>query len=413
MKNSLFLLIIIFAHTAPAQASISLKESFEAAKLNMESIKRADTNIEISEEQQKRAYAALRPTISGVGSYTKIDPPDAAGRSPFLLTRQYSGAIRMVQPLLRGGVLSAQQLAKENILLAKYRKDATELNLYQLVINSYYSLNIAQVDLHNLNEYLKYSRDRVKELQQRTNIGKSRKGELVEAEAQLLTAESQYQQSLTNLQQAERNFEFYTKRKLETIIVPDEVPKVSGSLGEYLMKLRDRPDLLATRQQTRVAQEQITIAAGGHYPTMDLITNYYLTRTGVLETSDWDLGVVLTIPLYQGGGVQAAVREAVDNKRVAELTNFEAERTAERDLAINFRNFELVREQLKSLKQALAKAEEAYRLNKKDYEFGLVTNLDVLQTLNFFIETKRSYNGLIAFAHMNYKTLEASIGVLP
>lgn len=413
MKSSLVSLIFLSLSILQAEAAITLKESFEAARLNMESIKRADSAIEISQEQKNRARAAVLPTINGVGSYTKIDPPDAAGASPFLLTRQYSAAIRLTQPLLRGGTVSAYQLAKENILLAKYRKDATEINLYQLVINAYFNLNIAQLDLKNVDELMKFSRERVKEIRERTSIGRSRKGELVEAEAQLLRAESQYQQSLIGLQEAEATFQFYTKMTPGEVVVPAESPKLSGTLEEYLIKVRSRPDILAIRQQTRVADQQVSIAKGGHYPSVDLTSNYYFDRTGVLATSEWDVGVAVIIPLFQGGGVAAGVREAVESKRIAELTSSETQRAAERDLTINYRNLELLQEQLKSLKGALAKAEEAYRLNKKDYQYGLVTNLDVLQSLNSFIETKRSYNSLVAIAHLNYKNLEASTGVLP
>lgn len=411
MKSSFFFLSFLLSGSS--FAAITLKQSFEAARLNMESIKRADSTITVSEEQKNRARAAVLPTIAGVGTYTRIDQPSAAGTSPFLLTRQYSYALRLSQPLLRGGTVSAYQLAKENILLSRYQKDATEINLYQLVIQAFYNLNIAQIDKSNVEELLKYSRERVSEIRERTKIGRSRKGELIEAEAQLLTAESQFQQTLITLQQAERTYEFYTQIKSEDIGTLPDLPEIKGTVEDYIAKVRTRPDILASEQQTRVAQQQISIAKGGHFPSVDLTSNYYFDRTGILATSDWDVGLAVNIPLFQGGSVSAAVREAVEGKRIAELNNSERIRTAERDIAINFQNLQQLQIQLKSLKQALAKAEEAYRLNKKDYTYGLVTNLDVLQSLNVFIETKRSYNSLVGIAHLNLKNLEASTGVLP
>lgn len=412
MKKKILSMLLVSISSFSVSA-VTLKESFEAARMNMESIKRAESVVKQSEEQKIQARAAILPTVSGVGTYTKIDPPNAAGNSPFLLTRQYSAAIRVSQPLLRGGTVSAYQLAQENILLSRYQKDATEINLYQLVINAYYNLNIAQVDLKNVDELLKYSRERVKDIRERTNIGKSRKGELVEAEAQLLTAESQYQQSLISLQQAERTYEFYTRLKPADLGILSDIPKLNGTLQDYLQKVRSRPDILATVQQTKVAGKLVDISKGGHYPQVDLTGNYYFDRTGVLATSDWDVGVAVVIPLFQGGSVQSNVREAVEAKRSAELSSAEAIRAAERDVAINYQNIIQLQEQLKSLKSALAKAEEAYKLNKKDYTYGLVTNLDVLQSLNVFIETKRSYNSLVAITHLNSKNLEALTGVLP
>jgi outer membrane protein TolC len=413
MKNKNVLIILVAFISFETFGAITLKDSFEAAKANMETLKRAQAQVTQSEEQKIRARAAVLPTISGVGSYTKIDPPVGAGASPFLLTRQYSAAIRLSQPILRGGSVSGYRLAQENALLAKFQKDASEINLYQLVIGAYYHLSVAQMDVKNVTELLNFSRDRVKEIRERTFIGRSRKGELVEAEAQLHIAESQYQETLIALQEAEKNFEFYTNKKPEEITVDKNIPEVKGKVAEYLQKVRTRPDILAVQQQTKVAGTQIEIARGGHFPQVDLTSNYYFDRTGVLSTSEWDVGVAVVIPLFQGGGVQASVREAVEGKRVAELRMSETIRAAERDLAINYQNLLIIQDQLKSLKEALKKAEEVYRLNKKDYGYGLVTNLDVLQSLNVFIQTKRQFDGLVSIAHLNQKNLEALTGVLP
>ena len=408
MYSLLLLLSISFVANAT-----TLKESFEAARLNMESIKRADQGIVQREEQKGRAKAAILPTISGFATYTRIDSPAVSGLSAFTLQKQYSVGVRLTQPLIRGGVLGALNVANENILLAKFQKDATELNLYQLVIDAYYNLQILQTDLKNIVSYLALSKDRVAEIRARTKIGRSRKGELVEAEAQYFIVESEYQKRLIELTQIEKNFEFLTGMIPQEVQPLTEVPNVNGSLEAYLSKLSARPDILAAKQQVKAADYQVTVAKGGHYPNLDLVGNYYVDRTGILATSEWDAGIVLSVPFYQGGSVLAATREAVALKRISELTARETVRTAERELSIVFQNFLQIQEQLKSQKNAMLKSEEAYKLNKKDYQFGLVPNLDVLQTLNVYIQNKRSYDTLYAMAHMTYKNLEAATGVLP
>jgi outer membrane protein len=409
MYRFLFSLLIMTTGTQAA----TLKESFEAARLNMESIKRAEQGIEQREEQKDRAKGALLPTINGFATYTHIDPPTVSGLNAFTLTKQHSVGVRLTQPLIRGGVWSALNLAQDNILLARFQKDATDLNLYQLVINAYYNLKIIQTDVKNISKYLSYSKDRVEEIRGRTKIGRSRKGELVEAEAQFYIVEAQYKQGLIDLVRFEKNFEFLTGLKPQEISALDDVPSVNGSLETYLSKLKSRPDLLAAQQQVKAANQQIDIAKAGHYPNLDVVGNYYIDRTGILATSEWDVGLVLSVPFYQGGSVLAATREAVATKRISELTAHETIRTAERDLSIAFQNYNQIKDQLKSQENALVKSEEAYKLNKKDYQYGLVTNLDVLQTLNVYIQNKRSYDTLYAMAHMTYKNLEAATGVLP
>jgi outer membrane protein TolC len=238
MRKWIFQVIVFGFSSELAFSSVSLKQAFEAARVNMESIKRADAFVQQNEELKSRAEATIRPTISGVASYTKIDPPSAAGRSPFLLTRQYSYGFRLSQPIVRGGSIAALELAKENIILARYQRDASEINLYQLVINSYYNLALAKSDLNNVLELKNFSQERVKVISDRSSIGRSRRGELVEAQAQLHIAESQYQEALNKLQEAQRIFEFYTSLNPNEVNLETPLKRETLSLDAYIQKLK-------------------------------------------------------------------------------------------------------------------------------------------------------------------------------
>ncbi len=397
-----------------SHASISLKDAFEAARLNMENLKRAEAVREAAEDRKTRARGYMLPTIRGVGNETRIDRPTARGvNSAFILTRQYSAAIRLEQPLLRGGIVGGLQFAKEELLLTEFQRNASELTLYQLVINSYYNLMMAHFDAVNLKELMRLSENRVKELRSRTSVGRSRKGELVQAEAQLLTASTQSKQGDINLVEAQRNFEYFTGLPADDLSPLAVMPNDPGSLPALLEKLKARPDIQAALQQVKIRDTQVSIARGAHYPSLDFVGNYYFDRTGILRTSEWDAAVLVNIPIFEGGRTQATVREAIENRRVAELDSKQAVRSAERDLAILYQNFVASVNQLETMKDALQKAEEGYKLNLRDYSYGQATNLDVLQSLNLFIDTKRSYDSLQAGAHMTYKNLEASTGVLP
>jgi outer membrane protein len=403
--------------TQSALAAVDLKSAFQAARLNMETLRRADTQVEQDKERRNQVRSLLLPRVNLIGNLQQIDAPDlpgggAVGRA-FALTRQHMAAARINQPLLRGGSLAAWQMANENVLLAEFQKNASEVTLYQMVINAYYNLYVAQIDIQNLQELLKLTRERVAELKRLTNVGRSRRGELAQAEAQLLSAESQNQQGSINLKQAEETFFFLTQLRPVALAPLTPTPENIGSLEEFRMKVRNRPDIQTRQQEIRVADKQISVAKGGHWPSLDLTGNYYISRTGILETSDWDVGLALTVPIFQGGEVTSAVRESAERKRAAELNLSESVRSAERDVAVFFQNYLQIKDQLKMVEKALKKSEEAYRLNSKDYEFGLATNLDVLQSLNLFIENKRNYATLEALAHMTFRNLDAAVGALP
>lgn len=409
----IFLMLCFLFPTA--HAAISLKEAFEAAKLNMENLKRAEAVKGAANERMARARGTMLPTLAGVGNDTRIDKPEtrSGATSAFTLTHQYSVGLRLTQPLLRGGALSAYQFAEEDKLLAQFQKDASELNLYHLVIGSYYNLMIAYFDAANLKELMRLSENRVKELRSRTTVGRSRKGELVQAEAQLLTAVTQLKQGDINLISAQRTFEYYTGLPAGDLAPLTTMPNDPGALPNLLEKIKARPDIQVALQNVKLREKQVSIAKGAYLPSVDLVGNYYFDRTGILQTSKWDAGVQFTVPIFESGRSVSAVRESVENKKVAEYDSQQTIRAAERDLMITYQNFVAIVQQLQSMKDALHKAEEGYKLNLRDYSYGQATNLDVLQSLNLFIETKRSYDSLQASAHMTYKNLEASTGVLP
>ncbi len=410
MKIWMLLLLV----SVPSFASVSLEEAFISAKKNMETIKRADAELSQADARKKVARSAFLPTISFEATDTRIDQPNLGNvNSAFLLTHQYSVGMRLRQPLIRGGVLSGFQLRDEEFLLAQFQKDFSHISLYQLLINSFYSLYQAQVDLENLEKLQKLSSDRLKEIQSLARVGRSRQGEVVQAETQLLTAKAQYEKGLQTLREAQENFAFYTGEKEAKLTKGGNLPKSLQDFAFYSDKLNSRPDILALNQQLRVAGKQVDVIKGGHLPTVDLVGNYYFDRTGILQTAKWDVGVQVSMPIFQGGSVVSQVKEATEAKRVAELSASEQLRQSKTNLAIFYQNYGQIKTQLETLKNALKKAEEAYQLNQKDYRYGQVTNLEVLQSLNLFIDTKRSYDSLDILAHMTYKNLEASAGVLP
>lgn len=411
MKYLVISTMIFFAIQSKA---LTLKEAFDHSKKNMESIRRAKVLTNAAEEQKVQARAAILPTLSAVGNLTKIDPPsDQTVNRAFILTKQYSAALRLQQPLIRGGSIAALRLARDQVLLAKFQEKSTELNLYSLIIDAYYNYFQALADRDNLKQLESFSRDRVGEIASRTKIGRSRRGELVQAEAQLLTASSQLEQGEISLAAAKETLSFYTGLENFKTEVPNLVLPKEKDFAPLLQKLKVRPDLLASQQEVGLAEKRIEIAKGGHYPQLDFIGNYYFDRTGILASSDWDAGLVVNIPLFQGGSISSQVREAAAQKSAAQYQYQQTLRSAETNLRILFSNFRLILDQLKNLKMGVKKSEEAYKLNKRDYQNGLVSNLDVLQSLNIFIESKRAYDQLIIEAHKNQKQIEASLGDMP
>jgi len=409
--KSLFIVVFFAKGSAAVAATVPLGEAFEHAVQKTEAVAIAERQSMQTEETVNQVRGSIFPSLSFLGSYTRQHVPTAEnsnGVGAFRLPDQYSTRFNLTQPLFRGlrefRELSA---AKHTAEARKLSANQVRLDLYARVADAYYNVLSAEKDLENLRVLLELTDKRVKELRSRTSIGRSRKGELLSAMAQVATLRAQSETTIAQVSQARDNFVFVTGLPRQSQLVDETNDKIYAKpLNYYIQELQFRPDVRSREQDSAAASDRIASAWGGHLPTLDFSANYYLKRTGVLENSKWDLGLQLAIPIFQGGVVQSQIREATWRHKEAELSLSQTRRAAELSVRTLHENLTRTLSQERALRDALTIAEQNYAEQNRDYRFGLVTNLDVLQALNTFQETKRlldrsRYQAKIAFAALN------------
>lgn len=119
--------------------------------------------------------------------------------------------------------------------------------------------------------------------------------------------------------------------------------------------------------------------------------------------------LAFSVPLYAGGSLDSRVREAVSQSTQAELEASRVQRLAEQEIRSLHQTVLLNRKQLSALETAADAAKKNYAVQQRDYRFGLVTNLDVLQALTAYQENLRSLDRARYTAKLNYLKLEAAV----
>ncbi len=159
--------------------------------------------------------------------------------------------------------------------------------------------------------------------------------------------------------------------------------------------------------------------SAGHHPTLDLVASHsytsqsasQLSSTGS-EVNNSSVGLQLTVPLYQGGGITSREREAAYN---LERTRQELE-NARRTSALATRQAYLAVingiAQISALEQALVSSQSALQSNRLGYEVGVRINIDVLNAQQQVFSTRRDllvarYNTIT-----NFLRLKAAAGAL-
>lgn len=131
--------------------------------------------------------------------------------------------------------------------------------------------------------------------------------QLINAEAQVATAKAQLAQAMALDASAE--FEIADE---PAAAVPGESTTTTASL--IAEAVRARPELAATHRQIEAQQRTIAAIRGEYGPSLVLSTS--VTEAGPSPSNltwNWNAGVGLTWPLFQGGQTDAQLREAHAN----------------------------------------------------------------------------------------------------
>jgi outer membrane protein len=353
----------------------------------------------------------LLPSVNGIVSYLRQEAPPpgtiTAATSP---ERQRLARLQLTQPLFRG-FREYAGLRQTRALIGAQNEDyfGARVQLFKDVTQNFYTIISVERDLVNLNEEIEQNMKREAELRTRARIGRSRVSEVLTVQSTISTLRAQVEQLQGQRRAAREAFAFLSGLAAETALRDTEaVPAALEPLDIYLGDLPARPDVKASRQRFRAADENVAVARGAHLPSVDLNGNYYFDRPGTLADVSWDIQIALTLPIYAGGSLQSKVREAISQRTQAELSVSQVSRQAEQEIRSTYESVVYDQSQLAALEFATEAARKNYEAQLRDYRLGLVTNLEVLQALTAYQENQRALDRARYTAKTDYLKLQAA-----
>lgn len=392
--------------------ALNVEEAFQLALQRSETIGIAEQIRIQSAEIYAQAQSTLMPSIIGTATYTRQDTPPPGTASSISPADQRFARIQGVQPLFRGlAEYAALRQGKKSVEASEFRFQQARLTLYRDVATAFYDVLSQESDLVNFGREIQLNQDRLKELQQFRKIGRARTSEVLTSQSTLAALQGEVEATKGSLAVSREILRFLTG-------VPEEaswkdameVPRAALKVDEYLKDIEARPDLLAAKKDLEASGEGRVIARAGHFPSLNLIGNYYLTRPGFLENVKWDVQLALTVPIFQGGLVNAQMRTALALERQRDLEFERAKRLAEQDVRTQFASYVASLAQMDRLKEANDLGQRNYEQVRRDYRQGLVTNLEVIQILTSTQEVKRLFDRSAFAAKAGFLRLEASVG---
>ena len=380
----------------------SLMDLYTIALERSEKVKISEEDLFISERDRDRARSALLPRISAFGDYTRYtsEKITSAPFGSFPIQPEWSASwgLRLDESLsLSGRELTAYNISKMGIETSRYDLYAVTEEYLFTVTGSYYDVLKANkaVEIATANvERLEKHRDAA---QTRLRVGEVTKTALLRAEAELSGAQSKLVEAknLLNLAKAvlarvvgiEGDFtlqETALKRKeaLELRLLQQEA-------------FAERAELKSSTMKKKIAEDEVRYTKGAYWPTLSI--------EGVYERRDEDpsspffleesiYGVLrLNFPFYEGGLRKAEVRQAEARYKQSELMYEDLKKTVSIEVENAYLDLKTQEGILESLRDQVTFARDNYNTVSKQFKFGLVNSIDVMDANTLLVEAERDF----------------------
>ena len=387
----------------PEEPTLTFSDCYELALKQSETIAIDAEVIKETEAHFLEAMGTLMPHVSFLSTDTQEEKKTSGGGGGGLqsLTPSKSSTRQFVfTQTLFSGFKEFAAIAgsrSERGQRENEKKHAEELLLVD-VSGAFYLVMEERDDITTLQRIKAILMSRIRDLRQRESLGRSRTSEVVNAKAQLFAVEAEIELVKSQESVARDLLEFLVGKTVgELSDSSDRFPALNGK-DYYVSKADHRFDVNATRYAWELAEKNIIIATSGFLPSVNAQANYYTQRTGFDKDINWDAMLTVDVPVFEGTETLGQVKAAMAQAREAELTYMRTKRLARQEIRDSFTQFKNSVSQYRALKKALNAAEANYYLQKQDYQYSLVNNLDVLQAIQTMQDTRRN------FIHTLYQT---------
>jgi len=423
----IYFLFSLIAISSPLRTE-NLADVYELALKNDPLLKAAEATYKAGKENRTQGIAGLLPTLS-VGGSTNWNEY----RVEEQIIDQYNSNSYLAslnQPIFRldkwfqferGTALSEAASAE-----FAYQQQETMIRVasaYFNVLNSIDSLNAARAEEKAIG--------RQKDLaKKRFDVGLAAITEVQETQAAF---------DLTVVSRIAREAQLDSARESLTSIVGRDIKLLSPLSDNFEISLPDPLDreswvslglknnyqLKAAKLQRDAAQASARSTASNHLPQIDLVgrVSKSTSKQGKfggfiqnplfgVEQDTRQYSIQFNLPLYAGGAISSARRQAYANYDRSKEQAIYAERSTVRDVRSNHFGVQTQVANVTARKQALASAESALEATQIGYEVGTRNTVDLLDAQKRLFQAQRDYASSRYDYIISMLRLKASVGSL-
>ena len=428
MFKKIKLYILLFFAVPSVIFSEDLEDIYELALNNDPLLKSAEASFRAGKESKRQGIAALLPSLSVSGSTNWNESRIEETLIDEYNSNNYSGTIS--QPLFRldkwfkfkqGKALSEGSAAE-----FAFQQQETMIRVassYFNVLNSIDSLNAAKAE----EEAIGRQKDMAKK---RLEVGLAAITEVHETQAAY---------DLSVVSRIAREGQLDTAKEVLAAIIGASTPLLSPLSDEFPITLPDPMErelwvklalennyqLKAARLNQVAAKNSARASGASHLPNIDIVGRvtkstsqsgqfggFIKNPISGLEQDNRQYGIQVTFPLFAGGAISSARRQAYAIYDRTKEQALYTERSVIKDVRSNHYNVQTQVANVKARKQALTSAASALKATEIGYEAGTRNVVDLLQAQRGLYTAQRDLAGARYEYIISMLRLKSSAGSL-
>ncbi|MDV6167462.1 TolC family protein [Flavobacterium sp. DG1-102-2] len=411
----------LHAQTVPAQ-EVTLKDAINYALQNKADAKKAQLQVENSQYQIEEVRARALPTITANGSLTynpilqqnAIDAGAFSG-GPSMITLVALGqkwnsvaGLNLTQNLFDQSVFTGLKAAKTTREFYKINQQLTEEQVIERVANNYYQVYVQRQKLVVIDSNFVNTTKIRDIIKGQYDNGLAKKIDLDRMNVNLTNISTQRQTLINQVQLQENTLKFYMGMPIET---PITLPKTDFQVTpvavndavdvtkhtQYLL-LKKQEELNIFNKKAKIAEyyPKLTLTAGYNYLGQGPTMPWFKKPADEVYWTDYSaIGLNLSVPIFNGFGTRAKVRQAdVDIRKTQEDI-----KDAKLSLDMAYQNATIqIKNSLITInnqKENAKLAQEVLDDTQNNYQNGLATLTDLLDAENSYIEAQNNYTSAL------------------
>ena len=427
MEKLILLLMLIIGIVSPnlvmAQQQLTLKEALTYALQNNTNVRKAKLDIEGGRYKTEEIRAQALPQLSATTglNYNPIIGQIVFGDQAITLGKPWNSnaSVQLSQQLFNQQVFTGLQAAKSSEEFYQLSSNLSEEQIIELVANNYYQVLVNRLQLNVIDTNIKNVGVVGKIIKNQFENGLARKIDVDRINVNLTNLNTQRDQTLNAITQLENQLKYSMGMPVSTEInLPKSELTEVDALPEFqdTLNLGNRTEikLQDIRRKLLVLQRKAYVAE--YYPSLSLSANYtyagqgdkfdYLgSSTGSIAYGASAIGLSLRIPIFNGFATRSRVRQATVDIQKADEDKLQATNglnLAYENAKIQLKNnFNTINAQ----KRNAGLAEEIYKSTQNNYNNGLASLTDLLETENSLTQAQNSYTQAL----LNYKIAQIQL----